>query len=195
MRTFPHPLRVARRSVGATAGLMFAVVLLLVGSHALAQGTPGAPRSGTPASNAPPADPTDPPGGPPPPAIGRPGRVLVSTGVIHGWTGMKLMIRATTLSGLVGARLCVDITDDEFALRETSLQEMPADQDACGGATAVAEFPAGDAFVSARVVRPGQKDPLASVAITVTVNGDTPVALDGARLSRREHKHPATPIH
>ncbi len=186
LRELPSTRRpiVRRHAVSACAAL------LLAASAAPAQGGPSLP-----ASNAPPADPAPSPGGAPPPTIGRAGRVLVSTGVIHGWKGMKLLVRATTLSGLVGARLCVDITDDEFALRETSLQEMPADQDACGAPTAVAEFPAGDAFVSARVIHPGRKDPLASVALTVTVNGDTPVELDGARLSHREHKHPATPIH
>lgn len=183
LRTLARP-----RRLGAALALTLAV--LVAAGVALAQ-----PGPATPSANAPPPDPSAPPAGAPTPALGRPGRVLVSTGVIHGWKGMKLLVRATTLSGLVGARLCVDINDDEFALRETSLLEMPADQDACGPPTAVSAFPAGDAFVSARVVEPGRKEPLASVAITVTVNGDTPVALDGARLSHREHKHPATPIH
>lgn len=187
MRSLRTPPRLAARALALTS-----VALVVTSALALAQ---GAGPAATPANNAPPADPSSPPPGGPPPVIGHPGRVIVSTGVIHGWRGMKLLVRATTLSGLVGARLCVDINDDEFALRETSLQEMPADQDACGAPTAVADFPAGDAFVSARVIRPGEKEPLASVAITVTVNGDTPVELDGARLSHREHKHPATPIH
>lgn len=179
-----------RRSVLRRPAVSACAALLLAASVASAQGGPSLPTS-----NAPPADPAPSPGGAPPPTMGRAGRILISTGVIHGWKGMKLVVRATALSGVVGARLCVDINDDEFALRETSLLELPADQDPCGAPTAVAELPAGDAFVSARVVQPGQKDPLASVAITVSVNGDTPVELDGARLSHREHKHPATPIH
>ncbi len=127
--------------------------------------------------------------------MGHAGQILVSSGLIRGFRGNKLLVRATTLSGVVGARLCVDIPDDAFALPELPLREMPADQDWCGPETPIAEFPPGDAYVSARVVRPGAREPLASVVTTVTVNGDTRVALDGARLSFREHKHTARPLH
>ncbi len=130
-----------------------------------------------------------------PPVLAHAGQIIVSSGLIRGFRGNTLLVRATTLSGAVGARLCVEIPDDAYALPELALREMPADQDWCGPETPVAEFPPGDAYVSARVVRPGAREPLASVVTTVTVNGDTHVALDGARLSFREHKHPARPLH
>jgi hypothetical protein len=127
--------------------------------------------------------------------LSHPGRIVVSTSPIHGWQGMNLVVRATATSGTVGARLCAPVTSDDFSLPSNELLEPPPDQDPCGAAAPAVEFPPGDAFVSARIVRPGEHEPLSSVVTTVTVNGDAHVTLDGARLSRHEHKHAATPTH
>lgn len=197
MQRSPSTLSAARppRNPGALA-LACAVVATLVALPTRAQdasGTASATRPDPADTGAPAASATSP--APVEPVVGHAGQILVSSGLIRGFRGNKLLVRATTLSGVVGARLCVDIPDDAFALPELPLREMPADQDWCGPETPIAEFPPGDAYVSARVVRPGAREPLASVVTTVTVNGDTHVALDGARLSFREHKHTARPLH
>jgi len=102
-----------------------------------------------------------------------------------------LIVKATATTGMTGAKLCVPVTSDAFTLQWSELVELPEDENPCGAVTPPVEFPAGDAYVSARIVRPGEREPLASVITTVTVNGETHVSLDGERLSRREHKHPA----
>ena len=106
----------------------------------------------------------------------RPGRILVAVTNVTGWQGKALV----ALTPDNGARLCASITTDPFSLPATPLTAMAGNP--CGPASADVVFQPGTHVFTLAVVTPGNQTADASIAVSVEVDGDVTVTVDGAKL-------------
>ncbi len=109
-------------------------------------------------------------------ATPQPGRILVAVTNVTGWQG-KVLVALTPDNS---ARLCASVSTDPFSLAATPLTAMSGNP--CGPASDDVVFQPGTYAFTLAVVTPGNQTPDASTAVSVEVDGDVTVTVDGSKL-------------